>query len=733
MQSVAYIWILVLISAVVLWIYMLSQKDKQIAESFTNPNARSCDTYFVPVNQVRACDKGYFTMNLLTLNHQKAQLEQKTNRTAEEDENLLDMQRALTARANNTEAGNMVCKFTWANMEQNKDPEKDAVKNIGDPNTVLRNGQLADGSPNPNSGDWAFCYGAAPSEEQANTIKTQFGDKGAVKADAVLSAANSPFGDNQTYVRYQFSSLQKNALQDAYCTIAPSSAQKLPANFPEVLFGFSVNTMNYRIDPKVDYWGNDIACYGGGESVQKCVSECDGNAACKGAVEVLPNGVWGGDSGCCLKHRLQNSHFYNNNGVNFYVKQSQQDQVKVANIGVYVKKNDTTIEQYPDPVPVFRRMIELYFNAADKGIYVREKTRNAAKVRVLAYDPCGRAAETNTISVPLTNNAFGVAPFKILNVSYPENFNGQTGSEGLSAKVAEYNSTITQKQQEQGALEAVNSQPNYRQGVYVDTYQITRGSTSQSCHRRYDWRRARRVNRCTTIENPPVGNTATDLDTLFTNNATYVSRHIATNMNFYDWDQKRGAKMSGFVRVSSGGSLRPGEYQFMLNSDDGADMQVNGQYVSSHYGYHGMDRGGRSLGVFTLSEGYHPFLVRMFQWGGPRGLEVTYRYRATAQNNWSGWSRIPAMALYCDGTPINNRAAIENLKTQILDLENKMKEANDLLNLFATIPDSHVRTFMTRALGRTLGSISDVSSQLSTDGKIYMDYDLTASSIPITI
>jgi alpha-L-arabinofuranosidase len=75
-----------------------------------------------------------------------------------------------------------------------------------------------------------------------------------------------------------------------------------------------------------------------------------------------------------------------------------------------------------------------------------------------------------------------------------------------------------------------------------------------------------------------------------------------------------GLVYNGFVKIG-----KTGMYRFVLVSDDGSKLSIDGKNIVSNDGFHGMIE---REGLVFLHEGYHPFKIEFFQGGGGSGLEV---------------------------------------------------------------------------------------------------------------
>jgi hypothetical protein len=98
--------------------------------------------------------------------------------------------------------------------------------------------------------------------------------------------------------------------ENACCFLGQNPAPKGEFNSAVTLFlrkpspNYAVgNTYygKYTMTPNQGGTGIDLACYVDGRSVGSCLDECNANSECKALIYILPGGVWGKASGCCLK------------------------------------------------------------------------------------------------------------------------------------------------------------------------------------------------------------------------------------------------------------------------------------------------------------------------------------------------------------------------------------------------------------------------------------------------
>lgn len=75
----------------------------------------------------------------------------------------------------------------------------------------------------------------------------------------------------------------------------------------------------------------------------------------------------------------------------------------------------------------------------------------------------------------------------------------------------------------------------------------------------------------------------------------------------------------GFLYVSTTAT-----YTFNVNSDDGADIWVNGQVVADYYGAHGASNAGNQRTIDLVAGNYYTFMCRMEEHAGGDGISVQW-------------------------------------------------------------------------------------------------------------
>lgn len=174
---------------------------------------RPCTVYYLSNmdTQKRACDAGYMDEPVAVLQDRRNTLLAQNSQDPAVLQQIDDLAVAISAPRNQG-----VCKFDFTGWtEYDTSPFKNGSDTADIQN---RNGILADGSPNPKSDQWAFCY-----RPVAGFDPVQFQNSTA----ASLYEGGRIIGD--TKYRLDFNYLDYNNVREAYCKVRPAG---LNANFP---------------------------------------------------------------------------------------------------------------------------------------------------------------------------------------------------------------------------------------------------------------------------------------------------------------------------------------------------------------------------------------------------------------------------------------------------------------------------------------------------------------------
>jgi len=118
-----------------------------------------------------------------------------------------------------------------------------------------------------------------------------------------------------------------------------------------------------------------------------------------------------------------------------------------------------------------------------------------------------------------------------------------------------------------------------------------------------------------------------------------VFKNSSINLDTRNGNGLSGLPSTNFILVLSGYLYVPQRtsYTFAIDSDDAADVLVDGQVVASFYGLHaaaGTPQAGSSV---NLKSGYHTFQVRLHQASGAYVLKVYWKY-----GNMTNFDLIPS-------------------------------------------------------------------------------------------
>ena len=135
-------------------------------------------------------------------------------------------------------------------------------------------------------------------------------------------------------------------------------------------------------------------------------------------------------------------------------------------------------------------------------------------------------------------------------------------------------------------------------------------------------------------------NSATDFDNMFnTANGTTIFKSgvgtAAATLNYNNTFLTGVPNGAGYFGIKTYGYFVPketGTYSFGVDGDDGVDVVINGNMVTSFYGPHGF--GGLHYGTVNLVAGQsYTFVARFQQVGGGWGLQVMWK--RPSQSTWS--------------------------------------------------------------------------------------------------
>lgn len=117
-------------------------------------------------------------------------------------------------------------------------------------------------------------------------------------------------------------------------------------------------------------------------------------------------------------------------------------------------------------------------------------------------------------------------------------------------------------------------------------------------------------------------------------------------------------EVTGFLFVEE-----PGDYVFNTRSDDGNELQINDEIVTSFYGGRGVPSTGDVSSTVTLTRGYHTFQYRMQQGAGGAGAQVRWQKPGSIT-----YEVIPStnFAIGLDNNVFVDLSTINNLNTGIL-------------------------------------------------------------------
>lgn len=208
-----------------------------------------------------------------------------------------------------------------------------------------------------------------------------------------------------------------------------------------------------------------------------------------------------------------------------------------------------------------------------------------------------------------------------------------------------------------------------------------------------------------------------------------------------------------FGYVYEGFILAPetGEYTIMVNSDDGGDLMIDNQIISTYYGGHWVSFGGRN-GKITMEAGkFYTIRIRMLQWEGAAGLQIYWLKPSRASLNPAQcvapeplrsylpkipqinacYEEIPANAyfFYSDPEAVIKRAQYQGYIRTRDELIQQQERVQNTINTINTNFTNNVNNIMRTLPGKYFTGVD--FADVSNDGNFYFyigSFNATLSS-----
>ena len=212
------------------------------------------------------------------------------------------------------------------------------------------------------------------------------------------------------------------------------------------------------------------------------------------------------------------------------------------------------------------------------------------------------------------------------------------------------------------------------------------------------------------------------MNALFANRLRLVKQDIDSKINYRSDTRVPGVR-EGYAIEWRGLIKAPasGTYWFNMNSDDAADAYVNDTLVTTYYGGHWFNKQGVSVTGIRLEAGaFYPIKIRMMEWWGDDGMELSVRSDAPGVGNT--WQMLPASWCYYSSDPnlYTYVAKIEYARLQAQTLSQRKAEYEHWIAKISANQAGIVKSFADDLIGKNVSGVFQ-RSYISDDNKIYVD------------
>ena len=316
--------------------------------------------------------------------------------------------------------------------------------------------------------------------------------------------------------------------------------------------------------------------------------------------------------------------------------------------------NRMTIYTNPDSVRLYKLLFDLAVVDTSLVYYPISVTATLYKMTIDDCPDGKRPTAVSTTTFPNFSLAmFGITPTTLVNAS--------STSDDLYGDIDTLNNNIskltTQISQNNASIASLQSASTGTPVAYYPGMQRKRYNI-QSSTRGGPWGVALALS-------------ATDLDSTF-KTAQFLSQDFTTMPYFGSGpEQMVGITLNGYLLIKTAGT-----YSFKINADDAGEVFVNGQAVSTYYGYHPASDQAVNTPI-KLQAGYVPYRVRFTQWGGAEVLTVYW-----IPPNANSWVIIPPEVHFHDNIQdgVSTDTLIQNLRTTNTSLTSRIQTINNTIN-----------------------------------------------------
>ena len=365
--------------------------------------------------------------------------------------------------------------------------------------------------------------------------------------------------------------------------------------------------------------------------------------------------------------------------------------MKVKSIGAQQRSAQGTLVPFDNWLLVFSRLLRA------KGAnyqYLMSPVRTQVIVYMISKDICDQGNVYGTYPLAISLGMIGLTDKMILSgMPYvaPSRADLVQGISEVQDKINEVNATLTD---------------------LTTKYNTATSSTAGG------------LNRLVYLINNPDSwpqNTA-QMNTMFANRLRLVKQDADRTINYRSDTRVPGVR-EGYAIEWRGLIKAPatGTYWFNMNSDDAADAYVDGKLVTTYYGGHWFSKQGVSVtGVRLEANAFYPISIRMMEWWGDDGMELSVR--SDAPGVGTSWQMLPTSWCYYSTDPNLNTyvAKMEYARMQAGTLAERKAEYEHWIAKINANQGGVVKSFADELIGKDVSGLFQ-RAYMSDDNKIYVD------------
>jgi len=358
----------------------------------------------------------------------------------------------------------------------------------------------------------------------------------------------------------------------------------------------------------------------------------------------------------------------------------------LAQVLAFKRGANGQLTAYPNPLELFAK---LFRTQGENSQYVLKPARKNLVVYKISKDICNNDSIHGTFPVTVDLTTVGLGTTVLVSglpYASPNRAEMVKGIVDIQARMAEVGTTIADLEKKYADITANNAGGLHRNVFLINNPDHWPQNTGQ-------------------------------MNTLFANRVRLVKQDTDTVVHFRNNTRVPGVaegyaiEWRGMLRITEKGS-----YRFKVNSDDAADAYVDGKLVTTYYGGHGFGDAGTSLVSLDLDPGFYPIHIRMMEWWGGDGMELSVR------KNSEAWKLVPTSWFYYSSDPQVNTyiQGMETGRQNMKMLEARKAEYERWVGQLQGNQADKLKAYADQMVSKDLSGIFQ-RSHISDGDVIYMD------------